>query len=93
MMTRKAHALGMSHTLYRNASGLPNDEQITTAHDLTILGRARRGALPALLPLFLDRTSSTTTARSSAITIICSAASTASTASRPATPAPPASIS
>ncbi len=26
MMIRKAHALGMSRTLYRNASGLPNDE-------------------------------------------------------------------
>jgi D-alanyl-D-alanine carboxypeptidase len=40
MMTRKAHALGMTRTHYANASGLPNDEQITTAHDLTILGRA-----------------------------------------------------
>jgi len=40
MMTRKAHALGMARTHYANASGLPNDEQITTAHDLTILGRA-----------------------------------------------------
>ena len=39
LMTRKAHALGMTNTLYRNASGLPNDEQVTTARDLTILGR------------------------------------------------------
>jgi D-alanyl-D-alanine carboxypeptidase len=39
MMTQKAHALGMMHTLYRNASGLPNDEQITTAYDLAVLGR------------------------------------------------------
>src|SRR4029450_3807236 len=28
LMTRKARALGMSKTVYRNASGLPNDEQI-----------------------------------------------------------------
>src|SRR6202012_2187176 len=28
MMTRKAHALGMASTVYRNASGLPNDEQV-----------------------------------------------------------------
>lgn len=39
MMTRQAHALGMSRTHYANASGLPNDEQLTTAHDLAILGR------------------------------------------------------
>jgi D-alanyl-D-alanine carboxypeptidase len=39
LMTQKAHALGMTHTLYRNASGLPNDEQITTAADLAVLGR------------------------------------------------------
>lgn len=46
MMTRKAHALGMSRTHYANASGLPNDEQITTAHDLTILGRAIQDRFP-----------------------------------------------
>jgi D-alanyl-D-alanine carboxypeptidase len=39
MMTRKAHALGMSHTTFRNASGLPNPGQLTTAHDLALLGR------------------------------------------------------
>ena len=32
-MTAKARALGMMHTVYRNASGLPNDQQITTARD------------------------------------------------------------
>jgi D-alanyl-D-alanine carboxypeptidase len=40
MMTLKAHALGMTRTLYRNASGLPNDEQVTTARDQALLGRA-----------------------------------------------------
>ena len=34
-MTRKARALGMSRTVYRNASGLPDPEQVTTARDLT----------------------------------------------------------
>src|SRR5215470_7009605 len=33
LMTRKARALGMSKTVYRNASGLPNDDQVTTARD------------------------------------------------------------
>jgi D-alanyl-D-alanine carboxypeptidase len=46
MMTRKAHALGMSRTHYANASGLPNDEQITTARDLTILGRSIQERFP-----------------------------------------------
>jgi D-alanyl-D-alanine carboxypeptidase len=39
-MTRKARALGMNSTVYRNASGLPNPQQVTTARDLVILGRA-----------------------------------------------------
>jgi D-alanyl-D-alanine carboxypeptidase len=46
MMTRTAHELGMSHTLYRNASGLPNDEQVTTARDQSILGRALQDRFP-----------------------------------------------
>ncbi len=54
MMTRKAHALGMSRTLYRNASGLPNDEQWTTARDLTVLARSLEERFPQVLPLFLD---------------------------------------
>jgi D-alanyl-D-alanine carboxypeptidase len=40
MMTRKAQALGMSRTIYRNANGLPNDEQVTTARDQALLGIA-----------------------------------------------------
>src|SRR5258708_225633 len=39
-MTRKARALGMLRTVYRNASGLPDDEQVTTARDQPTLGRA-----------------------------------------------------
>ncbi len=39
-MTQKANALGMKNTLYRNASGLPDPEQITTARDQILLGRA-----------------------------------------------------
>jgi D-alanyl-D-alanine carboxypeptidase len=45
-MTEKAHALGMSRTLYRNASGLPNPEQITTARDQALLGRAIQERFP-----------------------------------------------
>jgi D-alanyl-D-alanine carboxypeptidase len=39
MMTAKARALGMRNTFYHNASGLPDDLQITTAADLAILAR------------------------------------------------------
>ncbi|MDE2061333.1 MAG: serine hydrolase, partial [Bradyrhizobium sp.] len=46
LMTRKAHALGMSHTTYVNASGLPDDEQVTTARDQATLGRAIQDRFP-----------------------------------------------
>jgi D-alanyl-D-alanine carboxypeptidase len=46
LMTRKARALGMSKTVYRNASGLPNDDQITTARDQATLGRAIQDRFP-----------------------------------------------
>ncbi len=38
-MTAKARALGMSRTTFRNASGLPNSKQVTTAKDMATLGR------------------------------------------------------
>ncbi|MHA7970063.1 serine hydrolase [Rhizobium sp. CAU 1783] len=38
MMTKKARALGMSRTTFVNASGLPDDRQITTARDMSTLG-------------------------------------------------------
>jgi D-alanyl-D-alanine carboxypeptidase len=46
LMTRKARALGMSRTVYRNANGLPNDEQVTTARDQATLGRAIQDRFP-----------------------------------------------
>jgi D-alanyl-D-alanine carboxypeptidase len=39
MMTRKARALGMSRTTFRNASGLPHPAQVTTARDMATLSR------------------------------------------------------
>jgi D-alanyl-D-alanine carboxypeptidase len=55
MMTRKAHALGMSRTVYRNASGLPDDAQVTSAHDLTILARAIQERFPRYFHYFSTR--------------------------------------
>jgi D-alanyl-D-alanine carboxypeptidase len=46
MMTKKARALGMSNTTYRNANGLPNDEQVTTARDQALLGIAIQQRFP-----------------------------------------------
>jgi D-alanyl-D-alanine carboxypeptidase len=37
LMTDTARRIGMSNTTFRNASGLPNDEQVTTARDMAIL--------------------------------------------------------
>lgn len=39
MMTLRARALGMSRTVFRNASGLPDPDMWTTARDLAILSR------------------------------------------------------
>lgn len=38
-MTAKARALGMSRTTFRNASGLPNSKQVTTAKDMATLAQ------------------------------------------------------
>jgi D-alanyl-D-alanine carboxypeptidase len=46
LMTRKARALGMTKTVYRNASGLPDDDQVTTARDQSTLGRAIQDRFP-----------------------------------------------
>lgn len=55
MMTRKAGALGMSRTVYRNASGLPDPEQVTTARDLTVLARAIQDRFPRYYRYFQTR--------------------------------------
>jgi D-alanyl-D-alanine carboxypeptidase len=39
-MTQKARTIGMLNTTFRNASGLPNPDQKTTAQDLIVLGKS-----------------------------------------------------
>ncbi|HLL27299.1 MAG TPA: serine hydrolase [Xanthobacteraceae bacterium] len=56
LMTKKARALGMSGTTFRNASGLPDKEQITTARDLALLGRAIQDRFPRLYRYFSLKT-------------------------------------
>ncbi|MET0870302.1 MAG: D-alanyl-D-alanine carboxypeptidase [Methyloceanibacter sp.] len=37
LMTETGRRIGMTNTVFRNASGLPNDEQMSTARDMAIL--------------------------------------------------------
>jgi D-alanyl-D-alanine carboxypeptidase len=39
LMTMRARALGMSHSVFRNASGLPDPQQVTSASDMALLAR------------------------------------------------------
>jgi D-alanyl-D-alanine carboxypeptidase len=54
-MTKQAHALGMSNTTFRNASGLPDDTQMTTARDMATLGRALQDHFPDHYKYFATR--------------------------------------
>lgn len=46
MMTRKAHAIGMRSTTFRNASGLHDPKQVTTARDMALLAQYVINAYP-----------------------------------------------
>ncbi len=46
LMTKKARALGMQRTTFKNASGLPDAEQVTTAREFAVLGRAIQDRFP-----------------------------------------------
>ena len=52
LMTRKAKKLGMTRTTFRNASGLPNRGQLSTARDMATLGIAIRKNHPNFFKLF-----------------------------------------
>lgn len=45
-MTTRARQLGMSRTTFRNASGLPNRRQLSTARDMALLGLRIREDFP-----------------------------------------------
>ncbi|MEM0900282.1 MAG: D-alanyl-D-alanine carboxypeptidase [Pseudomonadota bacterium] len=55
MMTRKARSLGMSKTVFKNASGLPNSKQVTTARDMAKLGLALQEHFPREFKYFNTR--------------------------------------
>lgn len=55
MMTAKARQLGMNTTVFRNASGLPDSAQRTTARDMARLSMALRSRFPQYYPYFSTR--------------------------------------
>jgi D-alanyl-D-alanine carboxypeptidase len=55
MMTAKARQLGMNNTQYVNASGLPDNRQLSTARDIAILSRAVLRDYPQYYAFFSTR--------------------------------------
>jgi D-alanyl-D-alanine carboxypeptidase len=55
LMTRRARGLGMTRTVFRNASGLPDPEQVTTAREMALLSLALQDRFPKYYPYFATR--------------------------------------
>lgn len=55
-MTQRARQIGMASTTFRNASGLPDPRQLTTARDMVTLGLRLRDDFPQQFALFQTRT-------------------------------------
>jgi D-alanyl-D-alanine carboxypeptidase len=55
IMNRKARELGMTATVFRNASGLPDAEQVTSARDMITLALRLHDQFPKYYPLFATR--------------------------------------
>ena len=56
MMTRRAREIGMHRTTFKNASGLPNRGQLSTARDMAVLGKAMLVRFPNQYAHFSDLT-------------------------------------
>ncbi len=54
-MTATARSIGMPRTVFRNATGLPDDGQVTTARDMAVLAMALLRDYPEHYPLFNQR--------------------------------------
>ena len=55
LMTRRARQIGMADTTFRNASGLPDPRQITTARDMLTLAMRMQDDFPEHYRLFATR--------------------------------------
>ncbi len=54
-MTEVAHELGMKNTTFKNASGLPNSAQLTSARDMAVLAAAMYHHFPQHYKLFSSK--------------------------------------
>ncbi len=55
LMTKKARQLGMRNTVFRNASGLPDRAQITTARDMAVMAMSLIRDYPREYKIFSQR--------------------------------------
>ena len=55
-MTKKAKSIGLTRTIFKNASGLPNRGQLSTARDMAKLGVAIRKNFPEFFYFFNKKT-------------------------------------
>ncbi len=53
-MTARARQIGLQHSTFRNASGWPDSDHLTTARDLTVLTRHLIADFPEYYPLFRE---------------------------------------
>jgi D-alanyl-D-alanine carboxypeptidase len=56
LMTQRARSLGMARTVFKNANGLPDPEQVTTAREMALLGLAVQDRFPKYYSYFSTRT-------------------------------------
>lgn len=54
-MTQRAHELGATHTTFKNASGWPDPEHLTTARDLMVIAQHVVNDYPQYYPLFGEK--------------------------------------
>lgn len=54
-MTRRGREIGMTHTTFRNSTGWPDPEHLTTAHDLAILAKRIIDEFPEYYEIFKEK--------------------------------------
>ncbi|MFN3077039.1 MAG: D-alanyl-D-alanine carboxypeptidase family protein [Alphaproteobacteria bacterium] len=56
MLTKKGREIGLQHSTFKNAAGLPHPEHMMTARDLAVLARRIIADFPQYYPIFKDLT-------------------------------------
>jgi serine-type D-Ala-D-Ala carboxypeptidase (penicillin-binding protein 5/6) len=55
LMTEKARAIGMTHTVFRNSTGWPDDAHVTTSRDMAILAKYVITNYPELYAIYSEK--------------------------------------